>query len=96
METEVKNNIERQRFEIKLGEEYAFSEYRLHHDRYYFIHTEVPPQFEGQGIASKLIKFALDEVVKQGKQIVPWCRFVAAYIQRHQEYQEHVYNDAKS
>jgi len=33
------------------------------------------------------VKFALEAAREQGKQVVPLCPFVAAYIKRHPEYQ---------
>ena len=47
-------------------------------------HTGVPPQHEGKGIASHLVREVLDDVRAQGRRIVPACSFVAAYVQRHQ------------
>ena len=53
-----------------------------------FTHTEVVPQFEGQGLGSRLAKFALDDVRRRGLQVVPVCTFVAGYIRRHPEYHD--------
>ncbi|GAB7193507.1 GNAT family N-acetyltransferase [Kineococcus sp. NUM-3379] len=48
-------------------------------------HTGVPPQHEGKGIASKLVREVLDDVRAQGRTVVPACSFVAAFVQRHRE-----------
>jgi predicted GNAT family acetyltransferase len=50
-------------------------------------HTEVPPEFEGKGVGSQLVKGALEIVKNDGKRVRPLCTFVAAYIKRHPEYQ---------
>lgn len=50
-------------------------------------HTEVPPEYGGQGIANKLIHDVLEDCIARGLKIAPSCPFVAAYIQRHPVYQ---------
>jgi len=64
------------------------AEYRIRDGRHVFTHTEIDDAFAGEGLASKLVKFALDDVSDKGGEIVPICPFFAAYIQRHEEYEE--------
>jgi predicted GNAT family acetyltransferase len=86
---EVSNNEAKHRFEINLDAGTAFFEYiKQGKDVYNLYHTEVPPQFEGHGVGSGLAKGALEYIKTQGKQIIPTCPFVAAYLKRHPEYQE--------
>jgi hypothetical protein len=75
------------RFELHLDGGTAFIDYHDVNNALVMTHTEVPTQFEGQGIGSRLVKFALEAAREQGKQVVPLCPFVAAYIKRHPEYQ---------
>lgn len=51
-----------------------------------FTHTEVDPAFSGQGLAGKLIGYALDDVRTRGLVAVPQCPFVAKFVQGHPEY----------
>ena len=48
-----------------------------------FTHTEADPAFEGQGVASTLVRWALDDVRVRGLRVVPLCPFVKAFIPRH-------------
>lgn len=64
------------------------AEYRMLDGRHVFTHTEIDDAFSGEGLASKLVKFALDDVRDKGGEIVPICPFFAAYIQRHEEYED--------
>lgn len=64
------------------------AEYRMRDGRHVFTHTEIDDAFSGEGLALKLVKFALDDVRDKGGEIVPICPFFAAYIQRHEEYEE--------
>jgi uncharacterized protein len=85
----IRDNKEMQRFEVDLGDgSVAIAEYRLAPGEIVFTHTEVPPQHEGRGIGSALIRFALASARERGLQIVPLCPFFAAYIKRHAEEQD--------
>ncbi len=89
---EVKHNPQDGRFEVQLGDELAVVEYRLAVNDMIFTHTEVPPAYEGQGIANQLAKFALDYAVAEGHRIGPVCPFIKSYVQRHKEYQPHTWD----
>lgn len=48
-----------------------------------FTHTEIFDEFEGQGLASQLIRYALDEARAAKRKVLPFCPFVREYIERH-------------
>ena len=54
-----------------------------------FFHTEVDDAFEGQGVASQLVRFALDDAIERGFRIVPVCPYVKAWLKRHDDYAQH-------
>lgn len=85
---EVINNTAEKRFEVNLGDKYAIMEYMLHGQNMIFTHTEVPPEFEGRGIAGQMAKFALDYSRSQGYRVQPLCPYVKSYVQRHKEYHD--------
>jgi predicted GNAT family acetyltransferase len=89
-EISVVNNVAGHRYEAWLGEVLAgFSQYRLDDDVITFIHTQVADAFEGKGVASTLIRAALDDVRAEGsRRVRPLCPFVRAFIQRHEDYQD--------
>lgn len=89
----IENNEIEQRWEARVGEFVAVSIYRRNADTIHFLKTRVPPELEGQGIASKLVKAALDDARTQHLTVVPICRFVTSYIRRHSEYRDLVYPD---
>ncbi|MBC7166573.1 GNAT family N-acetyltransferase [Phenylobacterium sp.] len=90
---EVINNSEAGRFEVRLGGDVAFAEYRLLKTGILFPHTEVPPAFEGKGVGSKLVRTALDYAREHGQAVMPVCPFFASYIRRHEEYHDLVHPD---
>ncbi len=51
-------------------------------------HTEVPEQFGGQGIASRLAKGIFDIARERGLRLVLKCPFMAAWYARHPEYDD--------
>ena len=83
---DVVHNTAQKRFEIQLGDQIAMVKYILGSGEIIFTHTEVPEAFEGQGIASKMAKVAVEYAKAQGLRIRPMCPYMASYIQRHPEY----------
>jgi uncharacterized protein len=78
---------DRSRFEFQVGGEVAgFTEYRRRPGLIAFIHTLIDPRFEGQGLASQLVRTALTEARGDGLAVLPFCPFVRGYIERHTEY----------
>jgi uncharacterized protein len=85
------------RFEIRVGGEVAgFTEYRRRPGSIAFLHTLTDPRFEGQGLASELVRTALSEARCDGLSVLPFCPFVRAYIARHTEYLDLVPEDRRA
>lgn len=57
-------------------------------DQRIFHHTEIDAAFGGRRLGTKLIAAALADTRAAGKRIVPTCSFVAAYIDKHDEYRD--------
>ena len=86
---QVRENAERKRFEIDLGDgQLAIAEYTLPAGKIMFTHTEVPPEHEGKGLGSALIRAGLAAARERGLQVIPICPFFARYIQKHAEEQD--------
>ena len=84
---QVTDNQVAHRFEIEVdGHIAGFAEYVIRDNTYVFTHTEVDPSYKGQGLASALVRSALDQVREQGASVIPQCPFVRNYIARHEEY----------
>ena len=49
-------------------------------------HTGVPPEYEGRGIAAKLVNQAIADAREQGFKITPVCSYVVAQFRRHPEW----------
>lgn len=84
---DVFDHEEDSRFEIRVGDQVAgFAEYESRPGQIVFTHTEVADEFEGKGLAGRLVGAALDEVRSRGLGVVPLCPYVAGYIDKHPEY----------
>ncbi|HWH22389.1 MAG TPA: GNAT family N-acetyltransferase [Allosphingosinicella sp.] len=85
MPERVVNNEAEGQYELKVEGATALAAYRLKDDRISFTHTQVPPELEGRGIGTRLIKGALDDVRTRGLRVVPICSFVRHYMESHDE-----------
>ncbi len=74
------------RFELAVDGHTAFAAYQIGEGVITFTHTVVPREVEGRGVASRLIAHALGEAKARGLRVVPQCRFVAAYIDKHPQW----------
>lgn len=92
---EVVNNEQAKRYEVRVEEKTAFAQYSIAGKNIVFTHTEVPEEFEGQGIASKIARFALDDAVERGLKIQPLCPFMNKYVREHPEYHPHAWGYSK-
>lgn len=87
MRVEVTERPELSRFEVYADGEFAgFADYRRSGDRLSFTHTETEPDFAGRGLATALIRAALDQTRERGLGVLPLCSFVHDFIDRNPEY----------
>jgi predicted GNAT family acetyltransferase len=89
MPADVRDAHDDTRYEVTVdGELAGFAAYRDVDGARVFTHTEVFDGFEGKGVGSALAKGALDDVRVSGRRLVALCPFIAAYLDRHDEYAE--------
>ncbi|MEU5938081.1 GNAT family N-acetyltransferase [Micromonospora sp. NPDC047548] len=91
----VEENPAEHRFEILVDNALAgFTAYLPRGGVRVFTHTEVRPEFQDMGVGGALIRATLDQVREQGGRVVPQCPFVRAFIERHPEYADLVFEPA--
>ncbi|GAB6901194.1 GNAT family N-acetyltransferase [Kineosporia succinea] len=84
---DVRENRDLNRFEIWVDDALAgFTEHRGLGPVVSFVHTEIAPEYGGQGLATQLIRSALDTERERGSKILPVCPFVKAFVEKHPEY----------
>ena len=89
-DTHARHDPENSRYVVEVdGEIVGFTEYHLRGPGiHFFYHTEISEEYEGKGVGAVLVRFALDDVRAKGATIVPLCPFVAAWLERHPEYDD--------
>lgn len=85
---EVVNNETAGRFEVRFGEGLAQLRYGRQDNDIYLVHTEVPKELEGRGIAGKLASTALTFARDNGLRAIVRCPYVKTYVQRHPEFND--------
>ena len=89
MTYDIRHNEEESQFETTIDGHIAVAAYDLEEpNRIVFTHTVVPDALSGRGIAGAIVKQALDYAREQKLTVVPQCSYVAAFIKRHDEYQD--------
>src|SRR5258707_10367024 len=82
----VRDNKTQNRFELDAEGTVAFANYRLTPAAVIITHTETPRALRGRGIASELVKGALELIRADGRKVIGGCGFVGDYLHKHPEY----------
>jgi predicted GNAT family acetyltransferase len=82
----VRDNKAQSRFELDVEGTMAFANYRATPQAIIIIHTETPATLRGRGIASELVKGALELIRADGRRVIAGCGFVVDYLRKHPEY----------
>ena len=78
---------QRARFEIAIdGATVGFTQYHRTPGQIAFVHTEIAPEHEGEGLGGTLVTAALDAARAEGLAVLPFCPFVRGFIDGHREY----------
>jgi len=75
------------RFELRVNGVLAgYVSYRDARSGRAFEHTVIATEYQGMGLASQLIRYALDEARATGRNVLPSCPFVRSFVQQHPAY----------
>jgi len=74
-------------FEIFVEGHRAFIDYKLHNDKMFLIHTEVPVELEGQGVAPALVEKVFKYLEEHNLKAVPYCAFIKSWLKCHPEWE---------
>ncbi|CCV15493.1 GNAT family N-acetyltransferase [Mesorhizobium sp. STM 4661] len=87
MSPEVTENAQEHRFELPIADgTLATAYYRVDHGRVVLVHTEVPQEFSGQGIATRLARGTFELLRKTGRKAILKCPFMSWFVVAHPEY----------
>jgi predicted GNAT family acetyltransferase len=85
---DVVENAEQNRFELSLDGGTALVAYRRDGERLVLVHTEVPAEFGGQGIGSRLAKDVFELLRASGRKAVVRCEFLQGWLAKHPDYND--------
>jgi glutathione S-transferase len=87
IDAKVRENPQQHRFERAIHDgAVAAAYYRNDDGRLVFIHTEVPAEFNGQGIATELARGTFELLRQSGRKAILTCPFMVNFANTHPEY----------
>ncbi|WP_448577985.1 GNAT family N-acetyltransferase [Thermosphaera sp.] len=81
---------------LKGGEEKAFLRYHVENGSMILLETYTPPAFRGQGVAKRLVEYALELAKQKGLSIVPICSYAIYFFLKNKEYRSLLHPDYRS
>ena len=79
----VHDNKPDRRFELQIDGHVAFLDYERARGEIRLLHTEVPPELQGRGLATQLIRHAIEIAKHEKRQVVSMCAAVDNYLAKH-------------
>ena len=86
MEYEIKHSAAEHRFCIELDGHTGYVEYSISEGKFDILHTIVPAEIGGRGIAGALVKAAYDFALGHGLKPAATCSYAAKWLERHPGY----------
>jgi uncharacterized protein len=84
--SDVHHNADQRRFEAEVEGGTAHVSYVREEKVLALVHTQVPPDSRGEGVAESVVRAALEWAREQGLSVQPLCRYVAVFVERNPEY----------
>lgn len=89
MNAKVTENTQQHRFQLPIADgAFAAAYYRIENGRVFLIHTEVPSEYSGQGIASQLAHGTFELLRATGRKAVPKCPFIGRFLIKNPQYSD--------
>lgn len=87
MADDVINNERMRRYELPIAADaMAVAYYTVEDGRVVLRHTEVPFEYGGQGIGTRLARAVFEKLKAERRRVIAKCPFMASYAARHPEY----------
>jgi hypothetical protein len=81
--SDIVDNEAQSRFEVTRDGHTGVLTYRRRAKRLVLIHTEVPEELAGHGLAGELVKAAIARAERDGLTVVPLCPYAREWFRRH-------------
>jgi predicted GNAT family acetyltransferase len=83
---ELINNEAVHNFELFVNGHRAFIDYKTKDNKIYLIHTEVPAELKGMGVAEALVEKTFNYIEQHQLKMVPLCSYIQIYLKRHPDW----------
>lgn len=83
---ELFNNHTGNRFEMRVGNNLIFIDYKLDNDKIWLLHTETPIELRGKGAATAILEKTLVYLEMHDYKLIPICHFIIAYLKTHPDW----------
>jgi predicted GNAT family acetyltransferase len=83
---ELINNEAIHNFELFVNGHRAFIDYKTKDNKIYLIHTEVPAELKGMGVAEALVEKTFNYIEQHQLKMVPLCSYIRIFLKRHPEW----------
>ncbi|MBP2230566.1 putative GNAT family acetyltransferase [Azospirillum agricola] len=80
------DNRAKNRFELAVGGQTVFADYRRSGGTLLISYVEAPPSLRGTGAAGRLMEGVMGQARAEGLKVVPVCSYAALWIQRHKQH----------
>ena len=88
MSLQIMHDVAGHRFTANVDGHLCVLEYRLANSVMTITHTGVPEEVGGRGIASGLMKAALEAARAAGWKVMPACSYAATFLQKHPKFED--------
>lgn len=86
MSEPISDNRVKNRFELTVGGQTVFADYRRNGDTLLISYVEAPPSLRGSGAAGRLMEGVMEQVRAEGLKVVPVCSYAALWMRRHRQH----------
>jgi predicted GNAT family acetyltransferase len=87
MSLDVKNDEKAGKFYATVEGQEAKIEYEKSGEVYNLLHTFVPEELRGHGVAEQLVTGTLEQIQRQGARFLPTCPYIQGVLKSHPQYQ---------
>ena len=85
MDGRFSDNAHKGRFELDIGGEIAFANYRRTDEGLLIFHVETPRALRGQGVAGELMQHVLDTARTEKLELIPFCSYASSWMRRQRQ-----------
>ena len=88
MNSAITDNRDQGRFELDVGGQIAYANYRRQGPTLVIPYVYAPPPLRGTGASGRLMRGVMELARDEGLKVLPLCGYAAGWIRAHKEYRD--------